>query len=541
MNDGIKDKHRKSIIAILAGNSRVEKAVLFGSRAMGTFTSTSDVDLALFGDELTITDQARLGAKIERLPMAQQVDLLLYRTIDNEKLREHIRKHGKEWFCRSWALMPDNLTTIGDVADVYDGPHATPKKIEQGPYFLSISSLEKGALDLSKSAHLSDEDFVKWTKRVTPQEGDVLFSYETRLGEAALMPHDIKACLGRRMGLLRPKTEKVIPEYLLYAYLSPQFQETIRSKTIHGATVDRIALKELSDFPIRIPPKDEQEQVVSVLTSISSKLQLNHRINQTLEEMAQAIFKSWFVDFEPVKAKIEAKFNGQDPERAAMSAISGKINAELDQIPPDQLVQLRATAALFPDELTDSELGPIPVGWEVKFLRDVTEIAYGKNLPIKKLLPEGYPVFGGNGVIGYYKEYLYDNPRVMVACRGAASGKVLRSLPKSFVTNNSLVIDHEKKGYLTSYYLQPCLEQCNLIDLTSGSAQPQMTIANMNPLQVIVPPKILIENHSVFISPLYREILSLERQNKSISQLRGTLLPKLLSGELELESAPISS
>lgn len=89
VNDGIKDKHRRCIIAILAANSRVEKAVLFGSRAMGTFTTTSDVDLALFGDELTITDQARLGAKIERLPMAQQVDLLLYGTIDNEKFRAH--------------------------------------------------------------------------------------------------------------------------------------------------------------------------------------------------------------------------------------------------------------------------------------------------------------------------------------------------------------------------------------------------------------------------------------------------------------------
>ena len=80
--------------------------------------------------------------------------------------------------------------------------------------------------------------------------------------------------------------------------------------------------------------------------------------------MAQAIFKSWFVDFEPVKAKIEAKANGQDPERAAMCAISGKTDAELNNLPPDQLDQLRATAALFPDELTDSELGLIPKGWE---------------------------------------------------------------------------------------------------------------------------------------------------------------------------------
>lgn len=146
------------------------------------------------------------------------------------------------------------MTTIGRIAEIYDGPHATPKKLEQGPYFLSISSLDKGRLDLSKSCSLSEEDFKKWTKRVTPKEGDLLFSYETRLGEAALMPAGLRACLGRRMGLLRLNKERVTPEYALYAFLSPAFQQTIRANTITGATVDRIALNEMPEFPIRIPP-----------------------------------------------------------------------------------------------------------------------------------------------------------------------------------------------------------------------------------------------------------------------------------------------
>lgn len=150
-------------------------------------------------------------------------------------------------------MTSDSMVCIGDVADVFDGPHATPKKLENGPYFLSISSLNRGALDLSQSAHLSEEDFKKWTKRVTPESGDILFSYETRLGEAAIMPPGIRACLGRRMGLLRPDRTKVLPEYLLYAYLSPDFQGTIEQRKIHGATVDRIALKELPSFPIRVP------------------------------------------------------------------------------------------------------------------------------------------------------------------------------------------------------------------------------------------------------------------------------------------------
>ena len=190
------------------------------------------------------------------------------------------------------------MTTIGSIADVYDGPHATPKKLEQGPYFLSISSLDKGRLDLKKSAFLSEDDFKKWTKRVTPEEGDLLFSYETRLGESALMPSGVRACLGRRMGLLRFNREKVTPEYALYAYLSPAFQQTIKANTITGATVDRIALNELPNFPIRIPPIQEQKKVAKLLSEIDKKIELNNRINAELEAMAKTLYDYWFVKFD---------------------------------------------------------------------------------------------------------------------------------------------------------------------------------------------------------------------------------------------------
>lgn len=98
--DGVKEKYRAMIIDILAANDRVDKAVLFGSRATETFTVTSDVDIALFGDRLTLTDQADLAAAIEELTIPQRVDLLLHNTISNNALREHIRKHGVEWYRR---------------------------------------------------------------------------------------------------------------------------------------------------------------------------------------------------------------------------------------------------------------------------------------------------------------------------------------------------------------------------------------------------------------------------------------------------------
>lgn len=194
--------------------------------------------------------------------------------------------------------MGNFMTTIGSIAEIFDGPHATPEKTDEGPFFLSISSLEDGRLNLSKSAHLSEVDFKKWTKRVTPKKDDLLFSYETRLGEAALFPDGIRACLGRRMGLLRLRSKKVIPEYLLYAYLSPAFQKTIVANTITGATVDRISLNEMTNFAIRIPDIEEQKGAASLLKSIDAKIDCNNRIYAELEAMVDTLYNYWFVQFD---------------------------------------------------------------------------------------------------------------------------------------------------------------------------------------------------------------------------------------------------
>ncbi|MEU5284601.1 restriction endonuclease subunit S [Streptomyces sp. NPDC020755] len=180
--------------------------------------------------------------------------------------------------------------TVGEVAKVFDGPHATPKKTTKGPWFLSISSLVQGRLILSESAHLSEEDFVKWTRRVTPEPGDILFSYETRLGEAALMPSGVRACLGRRMGLLRPNRSLVDPQFLLYSYLAPAFQGTIAARRVHGATVDRIPLVDLPTWPLLLPEVSEQKTIVAVLGALDDKIAVNERIAATTRELSMNLF-----------------------------------------------------------------------------------------------------------------------------------------------------------------------------------------------------------------------------------------------------------
>ncbi|MET4061746.1 type I restriction enzyme S subunit [Arthrobacter sp. UYP6] len=186
--------------------------------------------------------------------------------------------------------------TFGELGTLFDGPHATPTRMETGPYFLNISSLNSGRLDLSLSDHVSEDDFARWTRRVTPREGDLLFSYETRLGEAALMPAGVEACLGRRMALLRPNPAIVDPRFLLYYYLSPGFQQLIEQHTIHGATVNRIGLSTMGTWPVSIPALDEQQAIAEVLGALDDKIAANTKLAEISMELSEAHFRQLLTD-----------------------------------------------------------------------------------------------------------------------------------------------------------------------------------------------------------------------------------------------------
>ncbi|WP_370460219.1 restriction endonuclease subunit S [Pseudactinotalea sp. HY158] len=135
-------------------------------------------------------------------------------------------------------------------------------------------------------------DFKRWTRRVTPREGDLLFSYETRLGEAALMPAGTRACLGRRMALLRLTADDVCPRYLLYKWLSPEVKNLIHRHVIHGATVNRIALSTLGEWRLHLPSLPEQEAVANVLGALDDKIEVNRRLAATADELATAVVRS---------------------------------------------------------------------------------------------------------------------------------------------------------------------------------------------------------------------------------------------------------
>ncbi len=144
-----------------------------------------------------------------------------------------------------------------------------------------------------------------------------------------------------------------------------------------GTGVPTLNRNHLSSVLVKNLEYKNEKVIAKILGDLDDKIYLNNQINQTLESIAQAIFKSWFIDFEPVRAKIAAKQEGEDPELAAMCAISGKSEAELKQMPEDDLAELQATAALFPEELVESELGEVPKGWEVNSLGNICNFTPG--------------------------------------------------------------------------------------------------------------------------------------------------------------------
>ena len=431
--------------------------------------------------------------------------------------------------------MTKDMTTIGEITKVFDGPHATPKKTEAGPYFLSISSLENGVLDLSKSAHLNEEDFLKWTKRVTPQENDLLFSYETRLGEAALMKKGVKACLGRRMGLLRPNTEVVLPKFLLYAYLSPAFQEVIKANTIRGATVDRIALTELPDFKIRIPPIEEQNCVASILSTLDAKIDLNNKINAELEAMAKTLYDYWFVQFDFPISKEQAKAMGKPHLEGKPYKTSG--------------------GKMVYDEILKRE---IPEGWEGGYLDNLGQIVGGSTpsttVPenftkdgIPWLTPNDLSENTGNKFIskgnidvtevGMKSASLKNHPAGTVLLSSRAPIGYMAIARTDLTTNQGFKSFVPNKGYTCEfiyYGIKNSLK--SIVQNSSGSTFKEVSGTVLKTVKAILPPIQLSELYSKKAGSIFQKQDCLELENTQLIDHRDWLLPMLMNGQVKVHA-----
>jgi len=401
-----------------------------------------------------------------------------------------------------WPAVPIESLAEG----IYDGPHATPKRVQEGPVFLGISSLDRGRIDVSKSDRVSEADFAKWTRRVTPRAGDVVFSYETRIGECGLIPEGLRCCLGRRMALVRPDPRKAYPRFLLYAFVAPAFQETLRKHTVHGSTVERILLTEFPRFPICVPPDvNEQRRIAEILGALDDKIELNRKMNRTLEEMAQALFKSWFIDFD-----------GHAPA-----------------------------------DLVDSPLGPIPRGWAVSSLDEVADFLNGAAC-------QKYPAVTGDPSLPVIKIRELNQGVTAQTDRATASipakwhvadGDVLFSWSGSLVVTvwtggRGALNQHLFKVSSTHFprwyfllWLRSHLPEFQGIASDKATTMGHIQRHHLTAAKCAVPPPEQVRRFGLALQPLIDRQVANELESRTLAELRDTLLPKLISGELRIPDA----
>ena len=438
---------------------------------------------------------------------------------------------------------------------VADGTHDSPKKTERGKLLVTSKNIIGGTLDLSKSYRISEEDFNDVNRRSKVDKNDVLLSMIGTVGEVCLIESEPDFAI-KNVGLLKNQ-DPLKAKWLFFYLTSPQAQAQIKER-LRGTTQQYLPLGEIRKFPIIYPKsRTEMQEIVGVLAALQDKIQLNHQINQTLEQMAQAIFKSWFVDFEPVKAKIaalEAGGSEEDALRAAMQAISGKGEEELTRLQaeqPEQYAELRATAELFPSAMQDSELGEIPEGWSVGHLSELIQFNPRRSLKKGTLAPyldmKNVPTSG----------HLADDVvlREMNSGTKFINGDTLLARITPCLENGKTAyvdfLDSDQVGWGSTEYIvmrsqEPYPESLSYFiardgnfrqhaiqSMTGTSGRQRANAKALAELPWLIYPRRLTEAFDRIAAPYLKLAKSHGNQSKSLSAIRDSLLPKLLSGELD--------
>ena len=251
-------------------------------------------------------------------------------------------------------------------------------------------------------------------------------------------------------------------------------------------------------------PLPEQRAIAHILGTLDDKIELNRRMNETLEAMARALFKSWFVDFDPVRAKM-----------------AGEIPAC-----PNTL------RTSFPDRLVESELGEIPEGWEVKTLGDLLELAYGKALRADSRHDGDVPVYGSNGEVGWHNKRLVQGPGIVVGRKGNPGVITWAAIDFFPIDTTFYVVPKDSNQNL--YFLFYALKGQDLPSIAADSAVPGLNrnLAYMN--KQVMPVDRIVEHFNVYVDPIFDRSHCLAAESRILAFLRDALLPKLISGEIRL-------
>ena len=387
---------------------------------------------------------------------------------------------------------------LGDIADVQTGPfgsqlHKSDYIAEGIPCIMPTNIGPHLNLVVDGIAHVSEVDANRLSRHLT-EFGDIIYARRGDIEKCAYVTtNEEKWLCGTGCLKIRCKNE-VNSRFIAYLLSTAECKKWITGNAV-GTTMLNLSKGILSNLPLIIPSLVDQRRIASVLSSLDRKIELNNKINVDLEEMAQAIFKNWFVDFEPFK---DGKF-------------------------------------------VDSELGMIPEGWKVGGLFDIAEIFDKKRKPlsgnVREKMDKIYPYYGATSCMDYVDDYIFDGIYTLIGEDGSVVKE--NGLPymqyvwgKMWVNNHAHILQG-KNGYSTEM-IHALLSITNIKFLVTGAVQAKLSQGNMQKILVAIPPKNVLDEIRPVIDNLYSKIRSLSDENSRLSLLRNTLLPRLMSGELEV-------
>lgn len=363
---------------------------------------------------------------------------------------------------------------VNKTAPVVD--HPTPYKM------IRTTNVRDGWVDLSSVRHVSAPTFEIWTRRQKPRRGDVILTREAPLGEVGLIRSDDNIFLGQRLVAYRADPLKLDNRFLLYAMLGDDMQGQIRSMG-SGATVEHMRVPDCAKLTLRLPELPEQRRIASILSAYDDLIENNTRRIAILEEMARSIYEEWFVRF---------RFPGHENVRMA-----------------------------------ESELGLVPEGWRAQLLGDEIELAYGKALKAEDRQAGNVPVYGSSGLVGYHSASLVTGPGIIVGRKGNV-GSVHWSGEPFFPIDTVFYV----KTTLPLHFVYFNLQKQNF--LNNDAAVPGLNRNQAYALPLLVPSPTLLTSFEQLCGQLLGLARLLERKNLNLRNTRDLLLPKLISGELNV-------
>ena len=449
-----------------------------------------------------------------------------------------------------WIAMPleDAMESIID----YRGK--TPKKTTFGIPLIT-AKIVKGGRILPPQEFIAEEDYDTWMQRGIPNKGDVLITVEAPLGEVAQLG-DEKIALAQRLIALRGRKGLLESDYLKFLLLSHHVQHQLDGRS-SGTTVKGIKQSELRKVILNFPPLPEQKAIAHVLGSLDDKIELNLRMNETLEGIDQALFKSWFVDFDPVIDN--ALIAGQEiPEPL-------RERAETRRKVIDEGKANREMAKEFPDKFQlDEDLGWIPEGWLVKNLDSVVTITKGKSYKSSELQDSdtalvtlksfkrggGYRLDGLKSYVGGYKpEQVVQSGDLIIAYTDVTQaadviGKPALVAPtaqfEKLVISLDVAVLRPKIKHLKFYLYGMAMDERFDVSMrahTTGTTVLHLAKNAIPEFSYVFPSEDILIKYEELVSLNYEKTFNNIDESKNLTKLRDTLLPKLISGELRIPDA----